>query len=79
MRPFKLLIVLLEVECLPFVRFIRLELEDRAIIVHFLCLMMLVLPPGYQLGTLILVICRGGEVSSRFECTQVRVYLIKAY
>jgi hypothetical protein len=78
MRPFELLIVLLEAECLLFVRFIRLELKDGAIIGHFMRLLML-LPPSLQLGTLILVIRSRGEVGRRFEATQVRIYLIKVH
>ena len=78
MRPFELLIVLLEAESLLFVRFIRLELKDGAIIGQFMRLLML-LPTSCQLWTLILVISRRGEVGRRFESTQVRIYLIKVH
>ena len=76
MRPFLLPVVLLEAECLLFVRFIRLELKNRAVISHLMCLVKL-LPPRCHQGTLVLVIGRRGEVGRRFESTQVRVHLIK--
>ena len=82
MRPFELLIILLEAESLLFERFCRLELKNRAIIVHFVRLLML-LPPCYPQrgrgGTLVWVIRRRGKVGSRFEGNQVRIYLIKVY